>query len=442
MADNADNGLPLTHNRDFMRWWSGEAVSNFGTAVSTIAMPLFILSVTGSAAKAGAVSAASMLGLMVFGVPAGYAADHYPRRLVLTAAAFLQGLSLLAITLLAAAGHAPLPIVAVLALLQGAFAQAYYAASEPTLRRIVPADQLALAAARGQARESGADIIGSGVAGFLFTIARWLPFGIDAASYAVTGLAAASIRTPLGPGAGEELSETVEGDAKIYRRLRQRAVTATGEIREGLKFVRATPYLRFFTLWSATSSFALNALLFLMIVVARITSTSADLVGFVGTAATAGGLLGALVGPKLVNRIPGKLIVCANSWIMLLAALVLAVARGPMEVAAAMAAALFVLQPSNVVLYVMESKVVPDKLQGRVSSVLRTAGMGLAWMAPALAGILLDEVGRGLCCLILAAVFLFPALLAQFSPSGKLINTVHVLKAEAPVTSPSALQET
>ena len=62
---------PLLGNRDFMLLWGGEVVSELGSQASTVAYPLLVLSLTGSAKQAGIVGLAKWLPLAVFAVPAG-----------------------------------------------------------------------------------------------------------------------------------------------------------------------------------------------------------------------------------------------------------------------------------------------------------------------------------------------------------------------------------
>ena len=70
----------LVKNRDFMLLWTGEAVSQLGSQASTVAFPLLVLSLTGSAAKAGIVGLAKWLPLALTALPAGMAADRFDRK--------------------------------------------------------------------------------------------------------------------------------------------------------------------------------------------------------------------------------------------------------------------------------------------------------------------------------------------------------------------------
>src|SRR5256714_15249905 len=91
---------------------AGQLLSNAGTQSTSIAYPLLVLAVTGSAAKAGVVAFARTLPAAVFALPAGLAADRWNRKWLMLAA---DGVRVLAIGGRGPAGFLPaLPLPAVL----------------------------------------------------------------------------------------------------------------------------------------------------------------------------------------------------------------------------------------------------------------------------------------------------------------------------------------
>ena len=66
--------LPLRRNRDFMLLQTGQLLSNIGTRLTSIAYPLLVLALTGSAVKAGFALFARTLPQALFALPAGVAA--------------------------------------------------------------------------------------------------------------------------------------------------------------------------------------------------------------------------------------------------------------------------------------------------------------------------------------------------------------------------------
>lgn len=61
-AEAAPKAPSLWRNRDYMYWWTGDAVSMLGSTLSEIAFPLLVLYSTGSAGQAGIVAAAQAVG--------------------------------------------------------------------------------------------------------------------------------------------------------------------------------------------------------------------------------------------------------------------------------------------------------------------------------------------------------------------------------------------
>src|SRR6266699_3818604 len=128
--------VPLRRNRDFMLLQAGQLLSNAGTQTSSIAYPLLVLAVTGSAAKTGVVSFARILPAALFALPAGLAADHWNRKWLMIAA---DGVRVLAIGSLAAAillHSAPFWVIVLIAFVEGT-GTAVFAAAYPGASRAV-----------------------------------------------------------------------------------------------------------------------------------------------------------------------------------------------------------------------------------------------------------------------------------------------------------------
>ena len=68
--DVAKRTASLWRNRDYLLLWSGQALSDIGGAVSGLAFPLLVLSITHSAAQAGFVAALRALPALLMTLPA------------------------------------------------------------------------------------------------------------------------------------------------------------------------------------------------------------------------------------------------------------------------------------------------------------------------------------------------------------------------------------
>src|SRR5215469_18503135 len=109
---------PLGRNRDFNLLWSGQALSDLGTQMSTIAYPLLILAVTGSAAKAGIVGSATIGGMLLFLLPAGVAADRWRRKRIMLITSSLQMIVGASVALVIVTHHIYLAHLAAVGLIQ------------------------------------------------------------------------------------------------------------------------------------------------------------------------------------------------------------------------------------------------------------------------------------------------------------------------------------
>lgn len=76
-------GGALLANRNFTLLWVGDVLSQCGSQATSVAMPLLVLVLTGSPAKAGIVGFARSLAYPLTPVPAGVLVDRWDRRSVM-----------------------------------------------------------------------------------------------------------------------------------------------------------------------------------------------------------------------------------------------------------------------------------------------------------------------------------------------------------------------
>src|SRR5260370_2400115 len=104
--------------KNFMLLWSGQLASWMGTEVSGIALPLVVLALTGSPAKAGMVAAIRGLTYVIWSLPAGALVDRWDRRLVMVVSKAVSGVALGTFALLLNFHHLSLHNLSVLLPLQ------------------------------------------------------------------------------------------------------------------------------------------------------------------------------------------------------------------------------------------------------------------------------------------------------------------------------------
>ncbi len=96
---------PLWRNRDFVRLWSGQTVSQFGSEVTNLALPFVaILVLKASTFEVAALAVVDTLPFVLFSLPAGVWVDRLRRRPILIAADWGRALALGSIPVAFAAG--------------------------------------------------------------------------------------------------------------------------------------------------------------------------------------------------------------------------------------------------------------------------------------------------------------------------------------------------
>ncbi len=277
----------LLLNRDFQLVWIGEALSDVGSASSTVAYPLLVLALTGSPAKAGIVGLAKWLPVTLFSLPAGVLADRFDRKLLMIACDALRLLGAASIVVALALGRPSfLQIVAVAFLDGGLFATAHIA-ERGALRHVVERDQLQDAVARNEGRSYAAALIGPTLGGALFSIARAVPFIADAGTFLCSTAAVLATRA--------DFQVRSEQPARPWRELGT-------EMLEGLRWLRGQPFFRTTSLLFAFGNPLFTGLFLLTLLLAHREHASAAEIGVMFTIMGAGGLLGALLAGPLRRR--------------------------------------------------------------------------------------------------------------------------------------------
>jgi MFS family permease len=350
---------------------------------------------TGSVAKAGLISSAQLIGLLVCSLWGGVLADRVSRRGILMAGPLVQGAILGGVAGLAGSGHVTIGLLVLAAMLSGLASGVVLGASTPALRRIVPKEQLPAATGQAMGRDMAAGLIGSPLGGLLFAVARWLPFGADAVSFCFASLGAALIRTPLGP----ERSAVPAGR------------TVFEEIGAGIRFVAREPFLRFVTIWASLANTISEAFVLLLIALVKYRGGRPAEIGVVVSIALVGGIIGAVVAPVVAKHVRARLLMYIAGWAFVATVVLVAWARRPWEIGVIVFFTMLVNAPLNVVVAAYEVRLVPDQFSGRVSAAGRFGVYGLQWTGPLIAGLLASTFGVPGAMLALAVV-LVPLVLA------------------------------
>ncbi|MGZ3666611.1 MAG: MFS transporter, partial [Ktedonobacterales bacterium] len=404
----------LWRHPDFVKLWTGQTVSKFGSHVTGIALPLTaVLTLAATPAQMGVLAALGSLPVLLIGLLAGAWVDRLRRRPLLIAADVGRALLLLSIptaVLLHALYIEHLYLVAVLA---GTLTVFFDVADPAFLPTIVPPERLVEGNSKLGASGSLAEIAGPSFAGVLV---QWLSapiaIAIDAATFIFSALCLGAIRTP---------------EPRPARQAERQSIGS--EIVEGLRVVLRQPVLRALAGTMTTFTFFGNFIGTLyMIYIVRVLHVSSAGVGVLIGLGGVGALMGSLVAEPVVRRFGvGKTLIAAMIFYGC-TGLLIPLAGGPTFVAVGMLAIGQLIGDVAIAVYLindisLRQSVIPSSMLGRANASMQVLERGIGPFGALLAGFLGGSLLLGLRGTILIGVLgvIVSSLWLVFSP----VRTLH-----------------
>ena len=270
---------PLLGQPAFRRLWLGQSVSELGSQVTTLAMPLAaVLVLHASTFSVGLLTTAGFAAFLLVGLPAGAWVDRLRRRPVMIAADAVRAVALASIPVAYGLGVLTLAQLYAVTFVAGVATVFFDVAYMSYLPGLVGLDNLVDANGKLQATVSLAQVGGPSVAGFLVgTLGAPVAFVADAASFvfSVGSLMAIPQREPA-------------QDRALRRRLRT-------EMAEGIAFVAREPILRMIAGCTSTWNLFGSAIYAVTVVfLVRQVHLEAATIGLVMSAGAVGGVIGGL----------------------------------------------------------------------------------------------------------------------------------------------------
>jgi MFS family permease len=375
-------GRSLWRQRDFMLLWSGQTVSETGSAVTQIALPLVaVVALEASTFQVGLLTAAGTAAFALVALPAGALVDRGSKRSIMIVCDVLRLLIIGSVPLAAAFGTltmAQLYVVAVAAGVCTVFFDVSYQSYVPSLVR---ADLRMDANGKLGTTQAFAQLGGPGLGGGLFAA-----FGAagamtaDAVSYAVSVLSISGIRTREEPPPARREGETLRS-----------------QIAEGLRFVAGHRILRMVVACTGTANlFSGMTSALAMVFLIRVLHVTPALTGLIMAASALGGIAGGVFAGRLARRIGSARII----WVSMLvfsAPQVVAVAAwrgwGVLLFPLGWAVAYFSGMVYNVAQLSYRQSVTPPELMGRMNAAVRWVVWGTLPLGGVLGGALGSLIG-------------------------------------------------
>lgn len=366
----------LWKDGDFLRYWGSRAVTMIGSSVTTVALPVLIYELTGSAALTTSLMATSTLSMAFFGLIGGVLGDRFDRRRIMIAADLISAVAIASIVLAHLAGVLTIPHVYAGAFASASAAVLFDGSSAGALPTLVGRSRLPEANARIWGTQGVLDVGMPAAAGLALVI--WSPatlLVLDVLSFVGSMFLVRSIRGAMN-GIREARARTTGRDL-------------WADLVEGVTYLRRHPTLWPLAMVAVFGAGSAAALIGLVV-------PWADRVLGVGTSGWRFGLLfggwagGALIASFLMPRLSRRFgaIRLAQVLFPCMTVLLLVLSRvdryGTALAIYLLYATLHILVISSTVTYRMQ--VIPERLLSRVSTASRT----LSWGGGATMGVLIS----------------------------------------------------
>jgi predicted MFS family arabinose efflux permease len=200
---------------------ASSTVSFFGTAITTVALPLVALTTLGASTfEVGLISAAGVVSWLVLGLFVGVWTDRLPRRRLMIVCDIVRAFALASVPVAAAVGMLSLAQVVVVALVLGVGTVFFDVTSQAFLPSVVSRDELVAGNGAMQASSTAAQTAGPAAGGLLVQLAGApLTLVVDVVSYltsaALLGRVPAPDRRPP-PARGRMWPQVREGMAYVF----------------------------------------------------------------------------------------------------------------------------------------------------------------------------------------------------------------------------------
>jgi MFS family permease len=352
----------LWGHADFLKLWTGQSISEFGSQVSGLAIPwLAAVGLHASPLQFSLLGVLGFLPFILFALPAGVWVDRLRRRPILIVGDASRAVLLAVIPLLWALDLLQIWHLLAISFIVGVLTVFFDVAYQSYLPSLVDREQLVDGNAKLQLTVSTAQVAGPGLAGALIA-AITAPYAIvlDAVSFVVSTAFLIRIRRP------EILPERSEGAPKPKM---------LPELKEGLAFVVRHPHLRAIAACTGSSNFfgAIGFTIALLYLVRTLHLSSFE-VGLYFAMFGAGSIVGALAANPVQRALGvGRAIVLPALLFPVSSFTVPLAPKGfplPILIAGALVGG-YSQVAYNITQVSLRQAITPERLQGRMNASMR-----------------------------------------------------------------------
>ncbi len=352
--------LPSNYWRQFV----ASGVSNIGDGMVHAAAPLLTLSLTSDERLIAGVSFSSMIPWLVLSLPAGVYIDRFDRRKLMVVANIIRAILFGIIAISAAVGSLSIWTFMVILIGVGCCEVIFDMSAQAFLPQIVPERLLEKANGRLSSLELITNtFIGLPLGAWAFVVAVGVPFGVDAASFALAAVLVASIRLPK--------KDAPDASTNIQQ------PTFLADLKEGLAWLWNNRLIRTLAIMlGITNMTAMFGDAIFVKYAAEELGVTGRAYGFLLALTAIGSILGGLLGDRIAKKLGVAQSIIYSYFVFGFVGIIYFFF--PYVWAIAIAASLMGLAGTtwNVVTVSLRQRVIPSDLFGRVNSVYRFIGTG------------------------------------------------------------------
>jgi MFS family permease len=419
----------LWRHRDFLSLWGAETISQFGTQVSLLALPLVaILVLEETAFKIAALTSVEFLPFLLFTLPAGVWVDRLRRKPILVLGNVGRAVALLSVPVVYWVGGLTIWQLYVVGFAVGTCTVFFDVAYQSYIPALVGREDVVEANSKLEISRAAANIAGPGMAGGLIALLT-APVAVlvDAVSYAISAVLLFGIRKQ------EEAPPRAE-----RRSLRD-------ELGEGLRYVFRNPYQRTMVVMTALSNFFGQVVFSILLVYAvRELDLSAGTIGIALAIGNLGTLASALTAKRIGERLGvGRTILLASC---LFGPGTLLIAFAPQEYALPLIVLAMIVIGFGGILYNVTAisliqAITPDRILGRANASRRFVVWGVVPLGGFTGGALASTIGLRETMVVGALgglLTIVPILVSPLRSVGKMSELEPLEPQSSPIASASS----
>jgi MFS family permease len=299
MAENGDGVRDAADGLGarFVKLWAASTTSALGSGLALIAAPLYVASRTSSPLIVSGATGVAWLPWLLFALPGGVLVDRVDRRRLMVGIDWTRVAAMAVLAAAIATGHGSIALLYVVLFVINTGEIVFRSASQAMIPAVVPRARLE----RANGWLTGGDTLMEGMlagplAGFLFAVAAWIPFFVNAGTYLASavliGLVAGTYRS------SRAAVTSGPDDAAGARGLR----SVRADIAEGFGWLMRQRILRTMSILIGLLNVTLTAATAVLVLLARERLGLGSVgYGLLFTCIAGGGILGAVIGDRLIG---------------------------------------------------------------------------------------------------------------------------------------------